>query len=102
MPRAITLPSGNQLQPLLQRLPSTVSIGIDLGDRYSQCCILDASGDVIAGGRVRTTPQEFADHFKSLAPALIAIEVGPTRVGSAKSCWSGATKSLLPILGIFR
>ncbi len=76
MPRAVALPSGNQLQPLFERLPSTVTIGIDLGDRYSHCCILDASGDVIAEGRVRTTPHDFADHFKSLAPALIAIEVG--------------------------
>jgi len=32
------------------------TVGIDLGDRFSHFCALDADGTVIAEGRVATTP----------------------------------------------
>ena len=34
---------------------STLTIGIDLGDEYSQVCILDADAYVVEEGRIRTT-----------------------------------------------
>ncbi len=53
-----------------------VTIGIDLGDRYSHCCLLGPDGNVLAEGRVRTTPEAMASHFSDLPPSRIAIEVG--------------------------
>ena len=54
----------------------TATIGIDLGDRYSHCCFLGSDGIVLSEGRVRTTPEAMANHFKDLPSTRIAIEVG--------------------------
>lgn len=51
-------------------------IGIDLGDRNSQYCVLNEAGAVLEEGSVSTTPAGFAKHFRALPPALIAVEVG--------------------------
>jgi hypothetical protein len=56
--------------------PQTATIGIDLGDRYSHCCFLGQDGAVLSEGRVRTTPEAMASHFKDLPSSRIAIEVG--------------------------
>jgi transposase len=56
--------------------PQTATIGIDLGDRYSHCCFLGPDGAVLSEGRVRTTPEAMASHFKDLPSSRIAIEVG--------------------------
>lgn len=53
-----------------------VTIGIDLGDRYSQCCILGDCGELLTEGKLRTTPEAFQRHFQGLPPTRIAIEVG--------------------------
>jgi hypothetical protein len=35
-----------------------ITVGLDLGDRYSYLCFLDTqSGEVIEEGRLRTTPE---------------------------------------------
>ena len=34
----------------------TLTMGLDLGDRHTQLCVLDACGDVIEEARLRTTP----------------------------------------------
>ena len=55
----------------------TMTAGIDLGDRYSYSCLLDArSGEVIEEGRLRTTPEAFGRRFDSEQPMRIAIEAG--------------------------
>ncbi len=47
----------------------TMTAGIDLGDRYSYLCLLDArSGEVIEEGRLRTTPEAFGRRFDSERP----------------------------------
>lgn len=53
-----------------------ITVGIDLGDRYSQCCFLGDDGEVIGEGRIRTTPEAFRSHFQGLPRTCIAIEVG--------------------------
>ena len=36
-----------------------ITVGVDLGDRYSYLCFLDTqSGEVIEEGRLRTTPEK--------------------------------------------
>ena len=51
-------------------------IGIDLGDRWSRYCILDAGGTVIEEDRVRTTPGALTTKFGELPATRIVIEVG--------------------------
>ncbi len=54
-----------------------VTIGLDLGDRYSYLCMLDTeSGEAIEEGRLRTTPEAFGRRFGSERPMRVAIEAG--------------------------
>lgn len=52
-----------------------LTVGIDLSDKYSQVCILDAAGDVIEESRVRTTEAGLRSRFGGVPPAQIIIEV---------------------------
>lgn len=54
----------------------SITIGIDLGDRFSHCCVLEGEGRVLTEGRVRTTPEGLARCFQGLPPTRIAIEAG--------------------------
>lgn len=51
-------------------------VGLDLGDTYSRYCALDADGEVLSEGRVRTTEKGVRGHFEHLEPCLVAIETG--------------------------
>jgi transposase len=55
-----------------------ITVGLDLGDRYSYLCFLDTqSGEVIEEGRLRTTPEALRRRFCSEQwPLRIAIEAG--------------------------
>ncbi len=53
-----------------------VTVGIDLGDEWSQCCFLNKEGEIIAECRVRTTREAMQGRFGKLQPAVIAMEVG--------------------------
>ena len=53
-----------------------LTIGIDLGDRYSHYCVLDRDGEVLEEGRLSTTPKAFQQRFGSADPCRIALEVG--------------------------
>ena len=53
-----------------------LTIGIDLGDRYSHYCVLDKNGNVLEEGRLSTTPKGFQHRFGSVDPCRIALEVG--------------------------
>jgi transposase len=54
----------------------SVTIGIDLGDRFSHYCILNGDGKVIETGRIKTSREAFAAHFQDRPAARIAVEVG--------------------------
>jgi len=60
-----------------RRKPS-MTVGIDLGDKYSFLCLVDTeSGEVIEEGRLRTTPEALRRRFSSeQQPLRIAIEAG--------------------------
>lgn len=53
-----------------------ITIGIDLGDRCSYCCLLGGNGEVLTEGEVRTIREGLARHFQGLPRTCIAIEVG--------------------------
>jgi transposase len=52
------------------------TIGIDLGDRWSRYCILDATGAITKEDRVRTTADAMREKFGGLASTRIVIEAG--------------------------
>ena len=55
---------------------TTITTGIDLGDKFSHYCILNQDGEVIEEGRFRTTPEGFAQNFDGVNRMRIAIETG--------------------------
>lgn len=55
---------------------ATMTIGIDLGDRQSHICVLDAAGKVVEESRIATTPGSLRGRFEGLAATRIALEVG--------------------------
>lgn len=70
-----TLAKSQDLQPSFQTEPEQITIGIDLGDRFSHCLVLGPDGKVLTEGRLRSTPETMARHFQDLPPSRIAIEV---------------------------
>jgi transposase len=52
-----------------------VTIGLDLGDRWSEACGVDASGRVVLRHRVRTT-RAGLDEFAGYAGAQVVLEAG--------------------------
>lgn len=51
--------------------------GLDLGDKYSQLCVLDrGSGETLEESRLATTAQALRRRFEGVAPMRIALEVG--------------------------
>jgi len=56
---------------------STITAGLDLGDKYSYLCLLDTrSGEVIEEGRISTNPKALQRRFSGCEPMRIAIEAG--------------------------
>jgi len=45
---------GNTVAPNLDRL----TVGVDLGDRWSQYCIVGLEGETLAEGQLGTTPED--------------------------------------------
>ncbi len=55
----------------------SITVGIDVGDRYSHLCLLDnQSGEVIEEGRISTNPEAFERRFSGAEPMRIAVEAG--------------------------
>jgi transposase len=53
-----------------------LTVGVDLGDKDSAYCVLDAQGDVLSEGTVRTTESGFAQQFQKMSAGRIALETG--------------------------
>jgi transposase len=53
-----------------------LTVGIDLGDQNSAYCVLDAEGEVLSEGIVRTTESGFAQQFQNMSPCRVALETG--------------------------
>jgi len=61
-----------------QHTPSfpAVTIGLDLGDRSSRVCVLDAQGAEVEARAVATTPDALAAYFAPRPAARVVLEVG--------------------------
>jgi transposase len=51
-------------------------MGLDLGDRYSQFCLVNRQGEVMERGRVATTATAMRKEFGGRAAARMALEAG--------------------------
>src|SRR5260370_17776326 len=65
-------PKRGKLRPNLDRL----TVGVDLGDQWSNYCILDLEGETVAEGQLRTTQEDLAEFFQALNAARVVFEVG--------------------------
>src|SRR5580658_560861 len=61
----------DQVRPNLDRL----TVGVDLGDQWSNYCILGLSGETLTEGKFRTRRQEVTEFFQSLAKSRVVVEV---------------------------
>ena len=52
------------------------TVGIDLGDKYSNFCVLDEEGKAIDQGRISMTQTAFEKAASNWPSALVALEVG--------------------------
>lgn len=55
---------------------SGMTVGLDLGDRFSQLLVLDREGEVIEEGRVATREETLRQRFSGIASMRIALETG--------------------------
>jgi transposase len=53
-----------------------MTMGIDVGDRYSHICLLDDAGEVVERDRVRSTEAAMRRHFEGAPRLRIALECG--------------------------
>src|SRR2546427_3903171 len=53
-----------------------LTIGLDLGDRWSFYCILDEAGEVILERKLPTTPEAMRQAFEKVPRSRIALETG--------------------------
>jgi len=53
-----------------------LTIGLDLGDRHSRYCILDAEGQAISEGSLPTTKTGLSGLFGKMPSSRVALEVG--------------------------
>ena len=51
-----------------------LTIGLDLGDRWSFYCVLDEAGKIILEQKVATTPEAMKQTFGKIPRSLIALE----------------------------
>ncbi len=53
-----------------------LTIGVDLGDRWSFYCVLDEAGKIILEQKVATTPEAMKQTFGKIPQSLMALETG--------------------------
>jgi transposase len=59
-----------------ERSAPKTTIGLDVGDKYTQLCVLDDAGEVAEEGRVRTTETALVGRFSAMAAARVVLEAG--------------------------
>lgn len=56
--------------------PAQITVGIDVGDKWSHYCILDEEANMVEEGRFRTVARSVEKHFQGIPYARIALEAG--------------------------
>jgi transposase len=65
----------SQRMEALQARPA-MTVGLDMGDRFSHYCLLNEDGDVIEEGRLQSTEAAFRRHFENEPRLRVALECG--------------------------
>jgi hypothetical protein len=60
----------------LNRKCEQLTIGLDLGDKWSYYWVLDGSSDVLLEQKVSTTPKAMREVFGAISRCRIALETG--------------------------
>src|SRR3984893_4919092 len=55
-----------------------LTIGVDLGDRWSCYCVLDEAGKILLEQKVATTPEAMKQIFEKIPRGLMAMETRNT------------------------
>jgi len=58
------------------RKEGPITIGMDLGDKTTQYCILDEQGEIVQEGSVGKTKKALVQRFGALRRCRMAMEVG--------------------------
>ena len=58
-----------------------LTVGLDLGDRWSRYCILNEAGEKASEDQLPTTKAGLDSLFAKMAPCRIALEVGTLPYG---------------------
>jgi len=66
--------SATQLEKPMDK--PAITVGLDLGDRFSQYCMLNRDGEVVETGRIQTTQAALCRHFKGEPAMRMALECG--------------------------
>ena len=53
-----------------------LTIGLDLGDRWSNYCVLDEAGEILLEQKLATTPEAMKQTFERIPRSLLALETG--------------------------
>ena len=53
-----------------------LTIGLDLGDRFSAYCVLDEAGEIILEQKLPTTPEAMKQTFGRMLRSRVAMETG--------------------------
>ena len=53
-----------------------ITIGLDLGDRFSHYCMLNSDGDAVETGRIQTTEEALRRHFEGKPAMRFALACG--------------------------
>ena len=53
-----------------------LTIGLDLGDRFTEGRVIDDKGELVEGFRVRSTPAALSSRLASYPPSRVVLEVG--------------------------
>src|ERR1700720_120612 len=53
-----------------------LTIGLDLGDRWSHYCVLDEAGQIVREEKLSTTPKAMQAVFGAMPRSRIALETG--------------------------
>ena len=67
-----------EITPVQEELQSGrgITIGIDLGDKYTSICVLDGAGTITEEDRIRTTTLALTRRFSSPPRCRVVLEVG--------------------------
>src|SRR5207248_1147992 len=75
-----------------------LTIGLDLGDRWSFYCVLDEAGKILLEQKVATTPEAMKQTFGKIPRSLIALETGTHSPWVSRELGAGLPAELREVL----